>query len=70
MEKSTGTIKSIKTGGVEGIIIEDGSLAELDFINPKIPSVSIGERFAFLKIIQSTPQGDKVVKILMTKLPV
>ena len=70
MEKSTGTIKSIITGGAEGIIIEDGSLAELDFINPKIPRVSVGERFAFLRIIQSTPQGDKVVIILMNKLPV
>lgn len=69
MEESTGTIKSTKNGGNEGVIIEDGSGANLDFINPRIPNPSVGERFAFLKIIQNTPNGSTVVNILKGKLP-
>lgn len=69
MEESTGTIKSTKNGGSEGVITEDGSGASLDFINPRIPNPGIGERFAFLKIIQSTPNGSTVIIILKGKLP-
>jgi hypothetical protein len=69
MEKGTGTIFSIKTGGNAGVIKEDGSTANLDFINPSIPGVSIGDRFEFLKIIQSTPNGEKVINVLQVKLP-
>ena len=69
MIEGTGTIKSIRNGGSEGVVTEAGSLADLDFINPKIPGISVGEKFDFLKIIQSTPQGDKVIIILKTKLP-
>jgi len=67
--ESTGTITSTKNGGTEGTIQEDGSGANLDFINPRIPSINQGDRYDFLKIIQSTPQGDKVINILRTKLP-
>lgn len=70
MEVSTGVIKSTKNGGNEGVITEDGSGADLDFINPRIPNPPIGEKFDFLKIIQSTPNGDKVIYILKNKLPV
>lgn len=68
--ESTGTITAVRQGGSEGTILEDGSGASLDFINPRIPSINQGERYAFLKIIQSTPQGDKVINILKGKLPV
>ena len=70
MEESTGTIQSIKNGGTSGAILEDGSGASLEFINPSIPSVSVGEQFQFLKIIQNTPAGSKVINILKGKLPV
>lgn len=69
MEKSTGLIDSIQQGGSEGAITEDGSQAKLNFINPRIPSVGVGERYEFLKIIQSTPQGEKVINILSKRLP-
>lgn len=70
MEESIGTISSTKNGGNEGVIVEDGSGANLDFINPKIPNINIGEKFVFFKIIQSTPNGSKVINILKNKLPV
>lgn len=69
MQKSTGTIDSITQGGADGSIIEDGSQADLKFINPRIPSVNKGERYEFLKIIQSTPNGEKVINILSKRLP-
>lgn len=69
MEESIGTIKSVKNGGSEGIITEDGSGADLDFINPRIPSIGVLERYAFLKIIQSTPNGSQVIIILKGKIP-
>jgi len=69
MENSTGTVLSVKNGGNEDVITEDGSNANLNFINPHIPSVSPGERFDFLKIIQSTPNGEKVINILKVKMP-
>lgn len=67
--ESYGTISLVKQGGTEGNITEDGSGANLDFINPRIPSINEGERYSFLKIIQSTPNGDKVINILKSKLP-
>lgn len=69
MDTGTGVISTVKTGGNEGTIIEDGSGANLGFINPAIPGVSAGEKFEFLRIIQSTPNGEKVIIILKTKLP-
>jgi hypothetical protein len=70
MEESLGVIKSTKNGGNEGVITEEGSGANLEFINPAIPNPPVGERFAFLKIIQNTPNGSKVVNILKGRLPV
>lgn len=69
MDKSTGVIQSVGQGGDSGNILEDGSGANLSFINPRIPGIKEGERFEFLKIIQSTPQGEKVTNILSKKLP-
>lgn len=69
MEESTGTIKSTSQGGAEGVITEDGSNADLNFINPRIPNPPVGERYSFLKIIQNTPNGSKVTNILKGKLP-
>lgn len=69
MEKGTGTINLVTNGGNSGNITEDGSQANLEFINPRIPNIVIGERFEFMKIIQSTPNGEKVINILTTKLP-
>lgn len=69
METSTGTIFSIKNGGNEGVIVEDGSNANLNFINPSIPGIGVGDRFDFLKIIQSTPNGERVINIIKVKLP-
>lgn len=69
METSTGTIKSTKNGGSEGIITEHGSGANLEFMNPRIPAPLVGEKFEFLKIIQSTPNGSVVINILKTRLP-
>ncbi len=69
MEEGTGSIFTVTAGGSQGVITEDGSQAQLEFINPRIPNVGVGERYSFLKIIQSTPQGEKVIIILTTKLP-
>jgi len=69
MEESSGTIKSTQQGGSVGIITEDGTNAELNFINPRIPTVGDGERYFFLRIIQGTPNGGDVVNILTKKLP-
>lgn len=69
MFESTGTILTTKDGGNSGTLLEDGSGATLEFINPRIPSINERERYAFLKIIQSTPNGDKVINILKGKLP-
>ena len=67
-EVSTGIVKS--TGGSDdGVITEDGSGADLNFINPRIPAVQVGERFDFFKIIQNTPNGSKVINILKGRLP-
>jgi hypothetical protein len=66
---SQGTIKSTNQGGGDGIITEDGTGADLSFINPRIPSITPGERFDFFKIIQNTPNGSKVIIILKGKLP-
>jgi hypothetical protein len=65
MDTGTGTILAVQQGGNNGTIQEDGSGAS----NPNIPGVSQGDRFDFLKIIQSTPQGEKIVIILEGKLP-
>lgn len=70
MEESTGIIKSTTNGGNDGVITEDGSGADLDFINPRIPSVGVLEKYAFIKIIQNTPNGSKVINILKGRLPV
>lgn len=69
MTQSSGTINLVTDGGNSGNITEDGSQANLEFINPRIPNVNVGERFEFMKIIQSTPNGEKVINILTTKLP-
>jgi hypothetical protein len=69
MDEGTGTIKSVDTGGRTGIITEDGSGADLEFMNPRIPGVIEGDRYDFFKIIQSTPNGEVVVNILKTKMP-
>lgn len=69
METATGSITSVQNGGSEGVIKEDGSNANLNFINPRIPAIAVGDRFDFLKIIQSTPNGSQVVNILKTRLP-
>jgi len=69
MDKGTGTIEAISQGGDNGQILEDGSGAKLDFINPRIPGVKIKDRYEFIKIIQSTPQGEKVINILSKRLP-
>jgi hypothetical protein len=69
MEESTGTITSVRNGGNDGVITEDGTNAALNFINPRIPAIGVGERFFFLKIIQGTPNGGEVINILKNKLP-
>ncbi|MFZ5554740.1 MAG: hypothetical protein ACOZCO_16615 [Bacteroidota bacterium] len=69
MEVATGTIVSTRNGGAEGVIQEDGTGAQLSFINPRIPSVGDRERYEFLKIIQSTPNGSQVINILKSRLP-
>lgn len=66
-EMGTGTIIEVTQAG--GRLLEEGTGASLEFINPRIPNVVVGERFSFFKIIQSTPQGEKVIIILKTKLP-
>jgi hypothetical protein len=69
MEESTGIIQSIKNGGSAGSILEDGSGANLEFINPAIPGPAVGDFFEFFKIIQNTPNGSKVINVLKTKMP-
>lgn len=69
MDTGTGTIQSVQQGGNNGTLLEDGSNATLNFINPAIPGVAQGDRFEFLKIIQSTPNGEKVINVLKGKLP-
>lgn len=69
MEVKEGTIVSTKNGGAEGVIAEDGTGAQLNFINPRIPAVAERERYEFLKIIQSTPNGSQVINILKSRLP-
>ncbi len=67
--ESSGVIKSTTSGGGAGVIVEDGSGAELDFRNPSLVRPTVGGTYAFLKIIQSTPNGSKVINILKSKLP-
>lgn len=69
MDTGTGIISSVKQGGTSGTITEDGTGANLDFINPAIPDIKIGDHYDFLKIIQSTPNGEKVINILKGQLP-
>jgi hypothetical protein len=67
--ESSGVVKSTTSGGGAGVIVEDGSGTELDFSNPSLSRPTVGGSYAFLKIIQSTPNGSKVINILKSKLP-
>lgn len=69
MELYTGTVTKAPTGSAEGEIQEDEGGTVGAFVNGNIQGIVVGDRFNFLKIIQETPQGDKVIRILKKRLP-
>lgn len=67
--ESSGVIKSTTSGGGAGVIVEDGSGAELEFRNPSLTRPTVGASYAFLRIMQSTPGNGKPIIILKNKRP-
>lgn len=69
MELFEGTVVELPSGGANGKIKEDDGGTVGDFVRGNIKDILEGDRFSFLKIIQETPNGDKVMRILKKKLP-
>lgn len=70
MAQSTGIIETVTGGGTAGTIKEDTTLETYEFTNPRhIPNVLKNEHFEFIKIIQNTPQGERVIATLTKRLP-
>jgi hypothetical protein len=65
-----GKIINADNSSASGILVNDETGAVEEFINPSNEVIIIGGQYDFLRIIQSTPQGEKVIIILKTKLPV
>lgn len=69
MELYTGQVTKAPTGSADGEIQEDEGGTTGAFVNGNIQGINVGDRFSFLKIIQETPQGDRVIRILKKRLP-
>lgn len=68
-DNSGTTILSVSADGNTGLSVspETGNVTE--FINETEDVIHPGQDYFFLKIIQSTPNGEKVINILKGKLP-
>ena len=69
MELFEGTVIEAPAGEKNGKIKEDEGGTIGEFVRGNIKDIVDGDRYSFLKIIQETPNGDKVMRILKKRLP-